>query len=480
MELSGRRMIISDARPEDLLNPVRLATVLNKAVATHRVNKIEIDYLMNYYKGPGQPINQKVKEIRSEINNKVVLNHAQMITRDINGYFLGSPIQYVQNGKSNKQDIVDELNRSVKYEDKSSIDSELGTYQSITGTAYRIIYTDGEFADDVPFEDRALDPSTTFIVYENNISQKPLLASTYYDIYDENEQLIGTRHQVYTTTGNCTIMSDNYGTISPESIPPLTRYDIGGLPIIEYPNNMFRIGDWELVIPLMDAINALQSGRLDDLDQIVQSLLVFINAEIDGDTYDEMRAKGVVALKNTSNAQTDIKSISNALDQAGIGAFAQELEELLYSLVGIPSRNNRGGGGGDTGQAVELRDGWANLEIIARIKEGVFKKSEKRTLKIILSAFNLNSVEKLNMRDIDIKFSRNKSNNLTTKTQGFMNLIGTKTLSPTDCLTVVDLVSDETEFMSRGEAFWGSEFAGKTETIQEPTTDPEPLTPETK
>jgi hypothetical protein len=62
--------------------------------------------------------------------------------------------------------------------------------------------------------------------------------------------------------------------------------------------------------------------------------------------------------------------------------------------------------------------------------------------------------------DVDIKFSRNKNNNLLVKTQAYMNLMTTKTLSPADCLTIVDLVSDVNEFISRGESFWGTSFAG--------------------
>ena len=39
-------------------------------------------------------------------------------------------------------------------------------------------------------------------------------------------------------------------------------------------------------------------------------------------------------------------------------------------------------------------------------------------------------------------------------------LLSTKTLSPADCLTIVDLVSDVNEYMARGQSFWGSAFAG--------------------
>ena len=122
------------------------------------------------------------------------------------------------------------------------------------------------------------------------------------------------------------------------------------------------MGDWEIALSLMDAINELQSGRLDDIDQVVQSLLVFINAELDAERYDELRASGIISLKNNSGNQSDVKTINNTLDQSGMNLYAQELEGLLYSIIGIPDRNNRKGGGGDTGQAVELRDGWADLE----------------------------------------------------------------------------------------------------------------------
>lgn len=460
MVIKGRKVITSDVTSKDLLDNDVLCKVLNTSIKVHEGNKVEIDYLLDYHRGK-QTILDKQKTIRDEINNIVVLNHAQMVTRNIVGYFLGSPIQYIQSGYTDKKDLIDELNRHVQYEDKSSVDKEIGEYQSICGTAYRIIYKDGEFADEVAFEDRSLNPSNTFVVYTSDISQRPLLGSTYHNIYNEDNEFQGVKRYVYTDYGRYIFLVEGNNSVTPDDLIEFTPYNVGGVPIIEYPNNMWRIGDWELMIGLMDAINALHSGRLDDIDQIVQSLLVFINADIDANTYDEMREKGVVMLKNTTGNKSEVESITNSLDQAGMNMFAQELEDLLYALVGIPSRNNRSGGGGDTGQAVELRDGWADLEIIARNKELSFKKAEKRTLKIILNIFNVGKDEKLSLLDIDIKFSRNKNNNLLVKTQSYSTLLATKTLTPADCLTIVDLVSDVNDYISRGQSFWGESFGNK-------------------
>lgn len=458
MILRGRRKIVSEYRSDDLRDIEVLANVLNQTRMTHIMNKAEIDYLVDYRNGK-QPILDKTKVVRDEINNILVVNHAQMVTRSIIGYFLGTPIQYIQNGASNKAEI-DLLNRFVAYEDKSSVDKEIGEYQSICGTAYRIIYTDGIYGDEVPFEDKSLNPATTYVVYENTIAEKPLLGVTYHSILNSKGTVVGTRIYAYTEFGLYEIMTKSGGFVDRSSVINFTEYNVGGVPIIEYPNNIWRIGDWELCIGLMDAINSLQSGRLDDIDQIVQSLLVFINADVDGDTYDEMRERGVVLLKNNTGNPSSVNSISTPLDQSGMNLFSQEMEKMLYALIGIPDRNNRSGGGGDTGQAVELRDGWADLEIVARNKELVFKRSEKQALRIILNILNNKLGMRLSLLDVDIKFSRNKNNNLLVKSQSYATLLATKTLSPADCLTIVDLVSDVNEFISRGETFWGEDFAG--------------------
>lgn len=462
MVFQGRRKLISEHTIEDTKTQSTVLEIVSNAMQTHELNKWDIDYLVNYKNGL-QPILLREKIVREEIKNDVVINHAQMVTRNIVGYFLGTPIQYIQNG-TNKKEEIDKLNRYVAYEDKASVDKEIGEYQSICGTAFRLIYTDdGLRTDEVPFEDRALNPSTTFVVYENSVAERPLLGVTYYNWLNKENAVIGIKYFIYTSFGMYVVKTGNtLGVIDDEENVTFSPYDVGGVPLIEYPNNIWRIGDWELLIGLCDAINLIQSDRMDDIDQIVQSLVVFINAEIDPERYDEMRKSGVISLINKGNAPTDVKNFTNSLDQAGMNLFSMEMEGLLYALLGIPDRNTRSGGtsGEATGQAVELRDGWADLEIIARNKELIYKKSEKQALKIILTILNNKDGLKLSPMDVEIKFTRNKNNNLLVKAQGFMNLLTTKTLSPEDCLAIVDLVSDVQEYIARGKAFWGEDFCG--------------------
>lgn len=467
MILSGRTKIFSQFTSDDFKSDVKnLVTCINSAMSTHSKNKTEINYLLDYHNGI-QPILRKKNLNRPEINNIIVVNFAQMITRTIVNYFIGTPIQYTQSGYSEDFDRVreevDTLNQLLDYEDSSQVDLEIAKYQSICGTAYRIIVTNDD--PDLPFEDRCLHPSNTFVVYENDISAKPLIGVTYLPRLDDNGLENGIIYQVFTDYGMYRFIGTD-GKI--EFVDDLTNgfefvaYDVGGIPLIEYPNNNDRIGDWELVLHLMDAISNLYSNRLDDIEQVVQALLVFINAEIDSKTYDELRACGILSLVNaTQQNKSEVFSITNPLDQSGVGATSKELQELLFSLVGIPSRENRSNGGGDTGTAVELRDGWADLENVVRSKEINFKKCEKYRLQIITNILNKRLGFNLNVKDLVIKFTRNKNNNLLVKTQSLSNLLNTKTLDPSDCVQLVDLVTDVNDYSARGQQFWGDEYGGK-------------------
>jgi SPP1 family phage portal protein len=237
MILRGRRKIVTEFTSTDLANIHNVVSLLNTSYPTHMANREEIGYLIQYHNGD-QTILNKEKLVRPEINHKVVINHAQMITRMVNGYFLGTPIQYIQAGDSDKKTQIDELNRYVQYEDKASVDKEIGEYQSICGTAYRIVYTDGIFADETPFEEKALNPLNTYVVYENNIAEKPVVGVTYYTFLDANGFVDGYKVYAYTAIGLYEFRANSQGKIEETDTSTFTPYAIGGVPIIEYPNNM--------------------------------------------------------------------------------------------------------------------------------------------------------------------------------------------------------------------------------------------------
>ena len=146
----GRRIIKTSVTE---ITEDNVVDVLNKAMATHSINRSEIDYLWKYYRGD-QPILRRKKDVRPEICNKIVENRANEIVSFKVGYLCGEPIQYVS--RKGGEEIVSQinaLNEMMFAEDKAAQDQELVEWQMVCGTAYRLVLPDepGE-EDEAPFE----------------------------------------------------------------------------------------------------------------------------------------------------------------------------------------------------------------------------------------------------------------------------------------------------------------------------------------
>ena len=103
-----------------------------------------------------------------------------------------------------------------------------------------------------------------------------------------------------------------------------------------------------------------------------------------------------------------------------------------------------------------MRDGWADIEIVARVKEKYFKVAKKKQIAValaILKGLDLVSKE-LTLKDIDVKLPRNKNDNLQTKAQSYATIVATKTVAPEDALNIADMTTDTTEVIRRGEEYW--------------------------
>ena len=164
----------------------------------------------------------------------------------------------------------------------------------------------------------------------------------------------------------------------------------------------------------------------------------------------------------------DAKFIYQQLDSQGIQNLREYFEEAYKTIIGIPDRKTRGGGGGDTGDAVKLRDGWADIEVVARVKEKYFKVAKKKQIAValaILKGLDLVSKE-ITLKDIDIKLPRNKNDNLQTKAQSYATIVATKTVAPEDALNIADMTTDTREVIRRGEEYWNKKQEEENTRIQ--------------
>ena len=477
----GRRKLLSSYKKSEI-NEETLTEILPQVLREHELNASEIDYLYNYYKGK-QPILDKTKIVRPEINNITLENHAFEIVEFKKSYVYGEPIQYVQKGEKEGEKINPEislLNKFMESEDKSSLDKELSEWQYICGTAYRWVEVDKEDEEDeAPFEMSAPDPRRTFVVYNSGIKEYPLF-SGYISYFTKN---IMTDDQIPKVVNyrKVTIYTDKYKYIfseeekqnefkvMPQSIPiseeMVTAYplEIPGQRIIEYPLNNSRLGLIELVMSDLEAINKIKSADLDGIDQFIQSLLVFVNQEIDLPTFKKLVANGAIQVSSSDpNKPADVKLLTNQLTHTETKVVSDDRYESMLSIVGIPRLNHKASGG-DTGQARLLGEGWTMADDRAKQDELSFKKSERKMLKLVINICKYKTkdkdekIENLKLSDIDIKFTRNKSDNLLVKTQGLMNMKDSQ-VPPEVAFVTCGLFSDPNDVYQKGKEYYGEDF----------------------
>ena len=415
----GRRMITTDAVE---ITESNLISELDKAITKHHVNRGEIEYLWNYYRGK-QPILSRTKEVRPEICNKIVENRANEIVSFKVGYLCGEPIQYV--GRSGEDIIstgISQLNEMMFSESKASQDKEIVEWQMICGTAYRLVLPDStEDEDDAPFEIFTLDPRDTFVVYSNSIGNKPLMGVK----YCTDESGIAT-YSVYT--------SNRFWKVRASGILETASHGLGMIPIFEYPANNARLGAFEIVLPLLDAINNVASNRLDGVEQFIQSFIKFINCDISAEDFKELKELGAIKVKSVDGATADVDMITNELNQGQSQTLVDYLYQTVLTICGIPNRNG-GSSTSDTGSAVLLRDGWSLAESRAKDSELMFKKAEKNVLKLVLkicrdSAGTPTEVCSLRLKDIELSFTRRNYDNIQSKAQVLVQMLQQPKIHP--------------------------------------------------
>lgn len=407
----GRQLIYTDYDHIDASNVVE---VLSKALVVFQSNQSDIRYLYDYWKG-NQPVLSRVKEIRPEICNRIVVNRANEIVAFKTGYLMGEPVQYVNRGtEESATDAINVLNEYMFAEDKAAEDEDLAEWFSICGTAYRMILPDREDNDEdgAPFHVYTLDPRYTFVVRNSGLGN-PVVMAVKFVVTEEH----GTVYSIYTDREYFEVVDGNI--VKQES------HILGEVPIIEYPANKARLGDFEIVLDLLDAINLTASNRLDGVEQFIQSLMVFEGVDVDADDFQRLKQLGGVKVPENG----DVRYLVQELNQTQTQTLIDDMYQTVLTICGMPNRNG-GTSTSDTGSAVIMRDGWSAAESRAKRSELMFKKSEKQFLRLVLRIVNTLRGLNLKLSDIEIRFTRRNYENIQEKSQVLTTMLANSKIHP--------------------------------------------------
>ena len=425
----GRIKIYTD---EDVITADNIVEIFNTAYILHNQNAIKEEELFSYQRGY-QDILGREKPIRSDINEKLVINKASQIVDIHVGYSFGNPITFVQRGKveddlrkpktTEKEDnkYIAMINKMMAEQGKAKKDTELARDYMTCGLGYQMVWKNDNQSQYSPFKIATLNPFTTFMVYKNDCWREPILGCSY--IVHSDGSITAT---CYSKNACYTIKRLVTSNMSFDGVEE-TANVLGMIPIVEF-EFIDRMGVFEKAIPLLNEYNLTNSDRINDVSQHVQSLLWLHNCMMDDEKKKRLiDGDGVIVTKsNGDGKEAKIAYLSQVLNQTEVQTLSDNIKQEILEITSTPSWQEASGG--STTGAMQLSNGWQSLELKAKSIEQLFAEPENRILALVAKVIELDKrgyskIKDIDVSDIEPHFTRNKNYDLVSKANALSTLL---------------------------------------------------------
>lgn len=349
--------------------------------------------LQEYYLG-NHSILHSHKEHSASPNNRIVCNVAKYITDTATGYFLGQPVVY---GCPNDQYLA-QLQDIMDYNDEQDHNAELAKGCSIKGSCCEMLYLD----EDAAIRIALLEPDDCLVIYPTG-SEEPMGAIRRIVTEDKDGNRI-TRYEWWREDDVWYFSAPDGGSLQ---LSGTEDHYWHGVPVVEYRNNDERMGDYESVIPMIDAYNRVQSNTANMYQYNDDAIMVLshMGAATSNDIV-QIKEEGAISLANGGKIDWLLKDINDA----GLEHYKDRLTRDIHALCGVPRLSDEQFAGNLSGVAISYKL-WG-LEQVTAIKERKFKRSLQRRAELITNILHITSNPAYDYRDIDIQFRRNQPQNL--------------------------------------------------------------------
>ena len=372
--------------------------------------------LQRYYEGVHDILLRKPKYRADDPCNNVVCNYAKYISDFAAGYLIGEPISY----QSEEQDL-DTLIEWNKIAQTDVQDMDNAKYQSIFGVAYELVYMS---SDKSPTPKTAsTHPTQSFVIYNNTVEFQKMAGVNYYEKHDPVTQDLSGFHVIASTADqimkfDITVDYALDGDVIPQENP------FKAVTLIEIYNNNERQGDFEQLIPLIDAYNNQQSNRVDDVENFVNSILV-LTGQVLGDTdkekseaYRNIKENGVMELTEDGKAGF----LTRQIDQQGNELLRQSLADDIHKFSCVPSMTDKDFASNLSGVAMQYK--LLGLNQITKIKERYIKEGIRERVELFSAIMQDKGMPGIDIDDMTITITHSLPRNLVETAQVISTLQG--------------------------------------------------------
>lgn len=363
--------------------------ILEYCIKQHQGTLARLNKLSDYYDGK-QDISNRTFGNPNIPNHKIVANHAKYIVDIATGFLVGNPIAY---SGSQVDKILDEYSRM----DIISHDTELEKDLSVFGIGYELMYLAPVDEGDTEIRIKSIDPRGIFVVTDDTVDKNPLFGVHYQQRFKLDGSLNYYLINVYTEdkifTYHAKGLSKGQMTLFEES-----EHYFSAVPVVEYRNNEERQGDFEQQISQFDAYNLLQSDRINESEQRVNSIL-FIKGFTLGE--DNLTHDSII---ETTEKDSDLKWLIKEIKEADNEVLRQSLLDDIHKFSYIPSMTDEHFAGNVSGEAMKYKL-FGLLQLLS-IKTRYMSKSLRKRLELMRNILNTKG-SNIDISDVKITFKPN-------------------------------------------------------------------------
>lgn len=329
-------------------------------------------------------------------NNKLMINHAEYITDFATAYFMGNPIKYTFPEEETRTDD-DSLLQAFRKANITQVDTELARDLSIFGIGIEYVYQDKEGNT----KSTNLNPRTAFLIVDDTVEENTLLGVHRIKKRDINNKEIGENLKVITDDTVYTYeFKNNVLNLINEEVNIFNQ-----VPMIEYWNKVNQKGDFESVVSLINAYNLLQSDRVNDKEQYVDSLLVLYgtlagdNSEEKLKTARELKRLGLLELSEGDK----VEYLSKTFHEADVELLKKSIIEDIHKISKVPNLTDENFAGNSSGVAMKYK--LLGLEQLAQTKEEYYRIGLKERIKLYANILNIKMIS-IDVDNIEMTFTR--------------------------------------------------------------------------
>lgn len=234
------------------------------------------------------------------------------------GYFAGIPITRSVPGESNFEHIMIEWDKDQQIADK---DATLTKMAAITGIAYRLLYADKDGNAHVVNLDHTVEDIV--VLSTTSVSSPDYALRKYKDVAYIGGQVREVSYlEFYDDTHVRTFLLDGDMRLVDERL-----HLFNGCPLFAVANNDELQGDFEKVIPAIDAYNRTLSDASDEIESNRLAYLVLKGMQLDEETAEQVKTNSVF---ETYDGDQDVRYLTKDVNDTMIENHLDRLEENIY------------------------------------------------------------------------------------------------------------------------------------------------------